>query len=414
MTAWITLPNILNFCLRLLLCMCVLLSFKSASAERASLVFNPDTGTVLHAKNVRLRSFPASLTKLMTLYLLFEALESKKITLDDKIVVSAEAGRQPPSRLGLKKGWQVTIREILLALIVKSANDAAVVAAEGLAGSELDFVRMMNARAQAIGMSDTLFGNASGLPNRRQTTTALDMAVLVQKLMINFPQNNSFLLRHSFQYRGRTFGRNNSFTIRNEYVNNLKTGFTCQAGYNLVATVERDSQRLVGVILGAHNVGQRNALMAKLFKQASAQHNTSQPALTLNSLKGLSDQGLGGALNMQAIADSCLVGERKVLDEQIVGWGLLVGIDKTAQQALSVASKRIQWFPKLLKNAKPAAIPFLKKVLLYRSYLAGLNETVAADACRHMRDRGYYCVGESPETLRIRIKEGRAALKQVQ
>ena len=414
MTAWIKIKNILKSCFRPLLAMCVLLSFNPASAERASLVFDPDTGTVLQAKNVRLRSFPASLTKLMTLYLLFEALESKKISLADKIAVSAEAARQPPSRLGLKKGRQITIEDILLALIVKSANDAAVAAAEGLAGSESDFVRTMNARAAAIGMSDTLFGNASGLPVRHQTTTALDIAVLVQKLMINFPQYNSFLLRHSFQYRGKTFKRNNRFTNSDEYVNKLKTGFTCQAGYNLVATAERGSQRLVGVILGARNVGRRNALMAKLLKQASARQHDGQPALTLTSLKSISDQDLDGALNSHAIADSCLVGERTAMNEPIVGWGLLVGVDKTAQLALNLASKRIRWFPKQLKNAKPAAIPFSRKVLLYRSYLTGLKETAAADSCRHMRDRGYYCVAESPEILRIRIKEGRAALKQVQ
>lgn len=414
MTAWISRKIIVNICLEALLCISVLLCFRPASAERASLVFNPDTGTVLHAKSVRLRSFPASLTKLMTLYLLFEALDSKQLKLGDKVLVSAEAGRQPPSRLGLKQGGQITIEEVLLALIVKSANDVAVVAAERMSGSESDFVRMMNARAEALGMSDTVFGNASGLPDRRQTTTALDIAVLAQKLMIKYPQYYPFLSRHSFQYHGKTFERKNSFMNSSESVNKLKTGFTCQAGYNLVASVERDSQRLIGVILGAPNAGQRNALMAKLFSQAVTRQNTAERALTLKSLRDASGQGLDGAVNARAIADSCIVRSPTALYEQITGWGLLVGADKSAQQALNLASKTIRRFPKLLKGARPTAIPFLRKVLLYRSYLTGLKEAAAVDTCSQMRYRGYYCVTENPAKLRIRLDEGRVALKRAQ
>ncbi len=230
MRTLITIEEIIKFCLVSLLCISLILWFKSASAERASLVFDPDTGTVLHAKNVKLKSFPASLTKLMTLYLLFEALESKHINLEDKVVVSADAERQPRSRLGLKKGWQITIEEILLALIVKSANDAAVVAAEQLAGNESDFVIMMNSRAATLGMSDTWFGNATGLPDRRQITTAFDIAILTQKLMIHYSRQYPFLLKKSFNYRGRIFERQNSFVRSYDNINKLKTGFTCQAG----------------------------------------------------------------------------------------------------------------------------------------------------------------------------------------
>jgi D-alanyl-D-alanine carboxypeptidase len=392
----------------------VILGFKPASAERASLVFNPDTGTVLHAHNARLKSFPASLTKLMTLYLLFEALDSKKINLGDKAVVSAAAQGQPPSRLGLKKGWQITIEEILLALIVKSANDAAVVAAEQLADSEADFVKMMNARARTLGLSDTSFGNASGLPNRRQITTALDMAILIQKLMNQYQQYYPFLLKRSFTYRGKTFARQNGFVSSSDNIYKLKTGFTCHSGYNLVASVERGRQKLVGVFFGARNVDQRNAAMMKRFNQAFSRPKSNQPALSLGNFKHRAGQGSDGALNSKAIAESCLVGAPTDKYDQITGWGLLVGVDKTADLALNLATKTTRRFPKLLNDAKPAAIPLLKKVLLYRSYLTGLNEAAAVDACRHMRQRGYYCVAETPETLRIRIREGRIAFRKAQ
>ncbi len=414
MRTLITIEEIIKFCLVSLLCISLILWFKSASAERASLVFDPDTGTVLHAKNVKLKSFPASLTKLMTLYLLFEALESKHINLEDKVVVSADAERQPRSRLGLKKGWQITIEEILLALIVKSANDAAVVAAEQLAGNESDFVIMMNSRAATLGMSDTWFGNATGLPDRRQITTAFDIAILTQKLMIHYSRHYPFLLKKSFNYRGRIFERQNSFVRSYDNINKLKTGFTCQAGYNLVASVEHDRRRLVGVLLGARSVGHRNATMTKLFDRAISPRHIHQTALSLGNLGSTTGQGFDGALNKKAIADSCIVGVAPDKYDQITGWGLLIGVDKTAELSLNLATNTIRWFPKLLKESKPAAIPYMRKVLLYRSYLTGLNAAEAVDACRHMRNRGYHCVAEDPETLGIRIKEGRIALQQAQ
>jgi D-alanyl-D-alanine carboxypeptidase len=287
-----------------------------------------------------------------------------------------------------------------------------VVAAEHIAGSEPDFVEIMNARAKALGMSDTLFGNASGLPDNPQKSTALDLAVLARKLSISFPRYYSFLLKSSFQYRGRTFERKNDLINSSENAHKLKTGFTCQAGYNLVATVERDRERLIGVILGARNIADRNASMAKLLNQALTRPKIGQTALTLRSLRNASGQGSAGALNKKAIADSCIVGQPPNPYDQITGWGLVVGVDKSELGSLNLASNTMQRFPKLLKGAKPAAIPFMRKVLLYRSYLTGLKEASAVDACRRMRDRGYYCVAQNPESLRIRLKEGRAALKK--
>ncbi|MBT8365913.1 MAG: serine hydrolase, partial [Deltaproteobacteria bacterium] len=150
----------------------------SAFAERASLVIDADSGAVLYAKNARLQSFPASLTKLMTVYLIFDAIESKQLTLADKLHVSAAAARMPKVRLGLKQGQTITLQEVMLAMIVRSANDAAVVAAERMAGSEPAFANLMNAKTKTLGMSDTVFHNSSGLPHPGQITSARDMAIL--------------------------------------------------------------------------------------------------------------------------------------------------------------------------------------------------------------------------------------------
>ena len=158
-----------------------------ARAERASLVADLDSGIVLHAKNARLKSFPASLTKLMTLYLLFEALESKHIRLQQKWTVSDAAARQQPVKLGLQSGWTISVEEVLLALIIRSANDAATVAAESLAGSEAAFAVRMNTKAKALGMVDSVFSNASGLPHPEQVSTARDMALLAQALQQDHP-----------------------------------------------------------------------------------------------------------------------------------------------------------------------------------------------------------------------------------
>ncbi len=414
MTIWAIRRYSVYTCLWITLFLCLLFCANPTLAERASLVFNPVTGAVLHTKNARLKSFPASLTKLMTLYLLFEALDSKKIMLKDQATVSVEAERQPPSRLGLKKGGQITIEEVLLALIVKSANDAAVVAAEHIAGSEADFVKMMNTRAKELGMSDTLFGNASGLPDNHQTTTALDLAFLAQKLFISFPEYYPLLLKSAFRYRGRTFERKNDLINNSDTAHKLKTGFTCQAGYNLVATVEWDRQTLIGVILGTRNVAGRNALMVKLLDKALIRQKAGQKALTLSSLRDASGQGSAGTLNSKAIAEGCIVGEPPEPEVQITGWGLVVGVATSEIGSLNLASNKIRKFPKLLKDAKPAAIPYMRKVVLFRSYLTGLNEAAAVDACRRMHDRGEYCVVQNPETLRMRLKEGRFVLKQAQ
>jgi len=180
-----------------------------ATARYASIVVDADSGQVLHAVNADTRNYPASLTKMMTLYMLFEQLEKGAMTLDQALPVSKRAAGMPPSKLGLKQGGSIKVEDAILALTTKSANDVAVVVAEALGGTEINFAKLMTARAQEIGMTRSTFRNASGLPNRGQKSTARDMVRLAKALMEDFPQYYHYFSRTSFSYNGRTYRNHN-------------------------------------------------------------------------------------------------------------------------------------------------------------------------------------------------------------
>jgi D-alanyl-D-alanine carboxypeptidase len=408
----------------LYLCYCVSLWSLSApaSAERASLVADLDSGMVLHANNARLPSFPASLTKLMTLYLLFEAIEANRISLQENLTVSAEAARQPPVTLGLKPGATITVEEVLLALILQSANDAAAVAAASLSDNEAAFAQMMNAKARELGMLDSVFRNASGLPHPEQVSTARDMAILAQALQQRFPQYFPLFSRRSFQYRGRTFNSHNRFLSGYAGAQGMKTGFTCNAGYNLVSAVERDGRHLIGVILGAPNAEQRDAQMAKLLNEAfalKAREDTASPPTstptstrtpTLASLVDASDQGAHELPNGDAIADTCTGKVEGVQVGNVSGWSLTLGTQKEPGQARALAAKIIRAYRGKLKGGRPLAIATFHGKLSYRAAITGLERENSIAACRYMREKKQYCVVMPPAVARMNVERGRSAL----
>lgn len=373
------------------------------------MVADLDGGIVLHAKNARLTSFPASLTKLMTLYLLFEALESNRLEMQRDLTVSAEAARQQPIKLGLQSGWTITVEEVLLALIVRSANDAAVVAAESLAGSEAAFGEQMNAKAKELGMIDSVFRNASGLPHSEQVTSARDMALLAQALQHDFPQYFHLFSRRFFHYRGQRINTHNGFLSGYKGAKGLKTGFTCNAGYNLVSSVERDGRRLIGVILGERNSGLRNAEMAKLLDNALAKKIGEETPLTLVSLADASNQGANDLPNRAAIADTC-TGKGGGRFGKVSGWSLEVGTAKRVHQARSLAAKSIRKYRRQLKGGRPLAIPSLQGALNYRAAVTGLKRENAIAACRYMQKNKQFCLVMPPAVGRMKVKRGHIAL----
>ena len=238
---------------------------EEAQARYASIVIDAETGEVLRSRNADIRRYPASLTKMMTLYLLFEAIDNGKFSLNSKLKVSKRAAGQSPSKLGLRAGSTIRVEDAIKALIVKSANDIAVVVAEALGGTEVEFARKMTRKAKALGMSRTSFRNASGLPNRKQRSTARDMAKLARALMQDFPNRYHYFDDRRFRYRGRVHRSPNKLLGRYRGMDGIKTGYIRASGFNLVASAERDGRRVIAVVFGGKTSRSRNAHMANLL-----------------------------------------------------------------------------------------------------------------------------------------------------
>ncbi|MGL5784425.1 MAG: D-alanyl-D-alanine carboxypeptidase family protein [Alphaproteobacteria bacterium] len=239
------------------------------SVPYASIVMEADTGRVLHEANADTKVFPASLTKMMTLYVAFKALREGKISLDQPITVSTRAQRQEPSKLGLLKGDTLTVRQAILALVTKSANDAAVAFAEFMDRTEDQFAKRMTRQAYALGMQQTQFYNASGLPHRLQKTTARDMAILSKSLWRDFPvASQNYFKITAFQFRGVTHKNHNHLLGKVEGVDGMKTGYIAASGFNLAASVKRKGHRLIVVVMGGKNRFWRDAHTTELINTA--------------------------------------------------------------------------------------------------------------------------------------------------
>ncbi|MBA4800767.1 MAG: serine hydrolase [Euryhalocaulis sp.] len=240
-----------------------------AETERyASLVVDLESDTIIHARNADELRYPASLTKMMTLYMAFDALEAGELGLTDKVVMSKHSAGQPPSKLYIKPGDSLTVEEAIYALVTKSANDVAAALGERIGGSEWRFARMMTAKAKELGMTRTRFRNASGLPDEEQVTTATDMYLLSRALMENHPGYFGYFNTERFEFKGRGYGNHNNLLGRVTGVNGIKTGYTRASGYNLAASVERDGHRLIAVVLGGSTSRIRDAHMEDLIERS--------------------------------------------------------------------------------------------------------------------------------------------------
>lgn len=238
-----------------------------ANPKYAALVMDAHTGRVLHSRNADLQRYPASLTKIMTLYMLFDALEHRKVTMSTRMRTSRRATHQAPSRLGLKRGETIRVDEAIKALVTKSANDVATVVAEHLAGTESAFARQMTRRARELGMTRTRFMNASGLPNRRQLTTARDMSKLGLAIRTDFPDLYHYFSTKSFRWKGRKYKNHNNLLGKYDGTIGIKTGYTRASGFNLVAAVERNNRYVVAVVLGGKKAKSRDRQMVSLLDQ---------------------------------------------------------------------------------------------------------------------------------------------------
>ena len=227
-----------------------------------------NSGRILHEQASTAPRAPASLTKMMTLYVLFSYMRAGAVSPDSELVVTPYAASQAPTKLNLKPGATIRAADAVNALVTLSANDAAVTIAENLAGTEQNFARVMTRKAQELGMMSTLFRNASGLPNDEQVTTARDMAVLAQHLIRDFPEYYGCFQTRYFAYHGRRYRNHNRLLFGYKGTDGIKTGYTRAAGFNLTASVRRDDKHLVAVVLGGRTGGQRDAAMRALLDQS--------------------------------------------------------------------------------------------------------------------------------------------------
>ena len=252
--------------LALLLC----LGLGPAKAEigkpgHAHILVDAGTGAILEAENADQVLYPASLTKMMTLYLTFEALHSGRFAWDERLVISQNANDKEPYKFAIGAGNTISVREAVMGMVVLSTNDAATAVAETLAGSEEAFGQMMTSKARALGMTNTVFTNPSGLPDPRQVSTATDMARLGLALIRDFPEEYKLFASRGMQFRSMKFRGHNAFLAQYPGADGIKTGYTKASGYNIVTSASNGNRRLVGVVLGADSANARTQQMITLF-----------------------------------------------------------------------------------------------------------------------------------------------------
>lgn len=255
-------------------------ALSSENARYAAIVVDAGSGEVLFARRADSPRYPASITKVMTLYLVFEALRDGDIDLDDRVTVSPRAASQPPSKLGLSAGQTISIDDAIRSLAVRSANDIAVALAEHVGGSEARFTALMTLRARELGMTQSRFVNANGLPDSRQITSARDLAVLSRAVMRDFPQYYHYFGTRHWTYNGRTYNNTNGLLHGGEGYDGIKTGYTNASGYNLAASQVRDGKRLITVVLGGRSSRTRNEHVAELTRtgfQVFARREAGEP-----------------------------------------------------------------------------------------------------------------------------------------
>ncbi|MGJ5179529.1 serine hydrolase [Bradyrhizobium oligotrophicum] len=264
----------------------------SYSPAFASIVVDGNSGATLTATNPDALRHPASLTKIMTLYLLFERLDSGKMKLDTEMPVSEHASEQSPTKLGLRPGQSIRVEDAIKGLVTRSANDAAVVIAEAIGGDEDEFAKMMTRKARSLGMSRTTYVNASGLPADAQITTARDQSILGRAIQDRFPRYYRYFSTVVFNYRGQSIRNHNHLLGNVEGIDGIKTGYTRASGFNIVTSLRRGNRHLVGVVLGGRSGGSRDAIMRNLLAENLDKGATRRTVAAIGE-RGGSDGGDG-------------------------------------------------------------------------------------------------------------------------
>lgn len=401
-SAW----GIFQFSLFGIICLTLSVFFaptSNAQIRQSAIIIDAQTRTVLYAEDPDGTRYPASLTKIMTLYMVFDALERGRLRLDQQLPVSGHAAAQAPSILGLRPGSTIQVEDAILGVATKSANDAAVVLAEALGGSEAAFGQMMTARARALGMQNSHFQNASGLPNPAQRTTARDMATLALAVINNHPKYYHYFSTREFTYEGRTHLNHNKLLGTVDGVDGIKTGFINASGFNLVASAKRDGKRIVGVIFGGNTGRERDREMARLLDASFVgaiprDKNEIRTAAVSQTMKKVAAK-LNPVSTAEAatIEPNASINSQNLADSFAQNWAVQVGAfakpttaSQEAQRAIAVSAHLPdgQAVPVALRDDSGK---------YYRARVGNLSEGQAREACRDLGRKQIKCLVVSPQ-----------------
>ena len=396
-----------------LLCVCVLamLRVAVANASVSSIMIDAANGEVMYEMNADERRYPASLTKLMTLYITFNALENNHIKLTDKLKVSRTAAGRSPSKLGVRAGETITVKDAIMAVIVKSANDCATVLAEHFAPTEADFAVLMTNTAHKLGMNHTTFKNASGLPNKQQKTSARDMAILAMAVYHHFPQYYKWFSAKSFQYKGKTIGGHNYILKTFAGADGMKTGYTAASGYNIITSAKRSGKRVIAVTMGHNSVGERDKKVSKMMDRGLVhmQKGDVDVATLTNEINGKgvikAKTARVAAVQKKTPAKTQNVRLAKAQNKTAVKATQIASAVSNGRYAVQVGSfsdyQRARNYALTVKNklAKKYAVHDIKveKVqaaskTVYRSKVIGLARNDANTICRNMKRSNQACL----------------------
>ena len=410
-----------------------------ANDKYAAFVIDAQNGKVLFSRYADSRRYPASLTKIMTIYLLFEEMEAGRITKNTPLKASSNAAAQVPSKIGIKAGQTITVDQAIRALVTKSANDVAVVVAENLNGSVSNFAKRMTRTAHSIGMRNTKFLNPHGLPNSGQTTTARDMSKLAIQTMRRFPKYYYYFQTRSFTWKGTTFGNHNKLLGRVAGVDGLKTGYIRASGFNLVSSMRRDGRHIVGVVMGGRSGSTRDAHMRELLEThirhasrggammfANAPLPRSRPedpslpvsmttAQTMpvpkivvpstsvpGTLVSVNQSGAAASLSNATagvpvptpapVATAATEMGSASPPPGTGGWVIQVGAFNSEQLALDALNRAKSRAPSLLSAATAFTETTSKNgTTLWRARFAGFDQSGASGACAHLKRQSFGC-----------------------
>jgi D-alanyl-D-alanine carboxypeptidase (penicillin-binding protein 5/6) len=398
--------------------------FEASEPKNTAIVMDARTGEVLYSLRGDSPRYPASVTKVMTLYLTFEALAAGRLRLTDDIVVSPLAAAQPPTKLGLRAGETISVEDAMHAMAVHSANDMAVAIAEKVGGTEANFAAMMSLKARQLGMVNTSYVNANGLPDNRQLTTAHDQAILARAVLRDFPQYYNFFSQQEFTWRGRTYVNTNRLLGKMPGVDGLKTGFTSAAGYNLAASAVRDGNRIIAIVMGSSSGAARNADVEGLLLTGFDVMERRARGERLVMTQNLFEQGQPPSLSTAQYAHygpaygqgdgeedpidvvltrttarpepmtvSSSMAAAKASRPEPRDWWVQVGEFRSHHQAMSQVELVSRRFARLFDDAEGTVDG---RGRAYRAKFSGFSEATAKEACTTVRSRGLPCEARGP------------------